>query len=141
MIKLIMGEMGKGKTKYLLDNVNEAVKTANGSIVYLDKSAQQMYDLNNKVRLIDISEYDIFNSSEFFGFITGVASQDHDLEYIFIDSFLKVAKVDQEKEAIVEAIERLAKLSEKCDITFVISVSRNKADLPEIPNTEIIVAL
>ena len=55
MVELIVGKKGKGKTKVLLDRVNNAVKEANGSIVYLDKSTKHMYELNNKVRLIDVS--------------------------------------------------------------------------------------
>ena len=53
MVQLIVGNRGKGKTKYLLDSVNEAMKNASGNIVYIDKSLKNMYELNNKIRLID----------------------------------------------------------------------------------------
>ena len=59
MVELIVGKKGKGKTKVLLDKVNGAVKDANGSIVYLDKSTKHMYELNNKVRLIDVSGFPV----------------------------------------------------------------------------------
>ena len=55
MVQLIVGKKGKGKTKQLLDKVNTEVKEVSGNIVYLDKSAKHMYELNNKVRLIDVS--------------------------------------------------------------------------------------
>ena len=71
MVELIVGKKGKGKTKVLLDRVNGAVKEANGSIVYLDKSTKHMYELNNKVRLIDVSSYPLKNADEFVGFICG----------------------------------------------------------------------
>ena len=48
-----------------------------------------MYELNNKVRLIDVSSYPLKNADEFVGFICGIISQDHDLEQIYLDSFLK----------------------------------------------------
>ena len=64
MVELIVGKKGKGKTKVLLDRVNGAVKEANGSIVYLDKSTKHMYELNNKVRLIDVSSYPLKNADE-----------------------------------------------------------------------------
>ena len=70
MVQLIVGKKGKGKTKQLLDKVNAEVKTANGNIVYIDKSTKHMFELNNKVRLIDLSEFDIQNSSEFIGFLS-----------------------------------------------------------------------
>ena len=71
MVELIVGKKGKGKTKVLLDKVNGAIKEANGSIVYLDKSTKHMYELNNKVRLIDVSVYPIKNADEFVGFVCG----------------------------------------------------------------------
>lgn len=57
MVQIISGKKGKGKTKYLLDSVNGAVASAQGSVVYLDKTAKHMYELSNKVRLIIVSDY------------------------------------------------------------------------------------
>ena len=94
MVELIVGKKGKGKTKVLLDKVNGAIKNVNGSIVYLDKSTKHMYELNNKIRLIDVSGYPIINADEFVGFICGIISQDHDLEQIYLDSFLTTAKLE-----------------------------------------------
>ena len=54
MVQLVVGKKGKGKTKYLLDKVNAEVQNASGNIVYLDKSTKHMYELNNKIRLIDV---------------------------------------------------------------------------------------
>ena len=65
MIQIIAGNKGNGKTKYLLDKVNTEIKSVHGNIVYLDKSSQHMYELNNKVRLIDTSEF-MLNSPEAF---------------------------------------------------------------------------
>ena len=53
MVQIIAGNKGKGKTKHLLDMANAAIKEANGSIVYLDKSSKHMYELNNRIRLIN----------------------------------------------------------------------------------------
>ena len=56
MVQLIIGEKGKGKTKHLLEKVNSEIQKISGNIVYLDKSTKHMYELNNKVRLIDVSD-------------------------------------------------------------------------------------
>ena len=72
MIEIIAGEKGKGKTKELLAKVNHSVTAASGNIVYLDKSQKHMYELNNKVRLIDVSVYPIKNADEFVGFVCGI---------------------------------------------------------------------
>ena len=91
MIEIIAGEKGKGKTKELLAKVNHSVATASGNIVYLDKSQKHMYELNNKVRLINVMDYPIDNCDEFLGFLCGIVSQDHDLEEMYLDSFLTIA--------------------------------------------------
>ena len=69
MIEIIAGEKGKGKTKELLAKVNHSVAAASGNIVYLDKSQKHMYELNNKVRLINVMDYPIDNCDEFLGFL------------------------------------------------------------------------
>ena len=52
MVQLIVGSKGDGKTKHLLDRVNNQIKTASGNIVYLDKNTKHMHELDNKVRLM-----------------------------------------------------------------------------------------
>ena len=140
MVEIIAGEKGKGKTKYLLDKVNESVKSASGNIVYLDKSQKHMYELNNKVRLINVTDYPITNCDEFLGFICGVISQDNDLEEMFLDSFLTIANIDSE-EAIAKAIEKLDVISEKYKVKFVLSVSKNLNQLPECAKAKVIISL
>ncbi len=139
MVELIVGKKGKGKTKVLLDRVNGAVKDANGSIVYLDKSTKHMYELNNKVRLIDVSSYPLKNADEFVGFICGIISQDHDLEQIYLDSFLKISKLEDAD--VTDTLEQLNKISEKYGISVVVSISVDKEELPEALQDKIAVAL
>ena len=139
MVELIVGKKGKGKTKVLLDRVNGAVKEANGSIVYLDKSTKHMYELNNKVRLIDVSSYPLKNADEFVGFICGIISQDHDLEYMFLDSFLKLSSL--EGADITNCIKRLEDLGDKYKVTFVLSVSMDAEELPDSVKKDVAIAL
>lgn len=140
MVELIVGKKGKGKTKVLLDKVNGAIKDASGSIVYLDKSTKHMYELNNKIRLIDVSVYPIKNADEFVGFVCGIISQDHDLEQIYLDSFLTTAKLT-EKEEIAEALAHLTEVGEHFNVKFVVSMSLDKEDVPEDFQDKISVAL
>ena len=139
MVELIVGKKGKGKTKVLLDKVNGAVKEANGSIVYLDKSTKHMYELNNKVRLIDVSVYPIKNADEFVGFVCGIISQDHDLEQIYLDSFLKVSKLEDAD--VTDTLDQLDKIGEKYGISIVVSISLDKEEIPEALQDKIAVAL
>ncbi len=139
MVEIIAGEKGKGKTKYLLDKVNESIKSASGNIVYLDKSQKHMYELNNKVRLINVTDFPVTNCDEFLGFICGIVSQDHDLQEMYLDSFLTIANIDDGQ--IPHAIEKLDVISEKYNVRFILSVSRNEADLPECAKAKIIISL
>ena len=139
MIQIIAGEKGKGKTKQLLDKVNTEIKTAHGSIVYLDKNAKHMYELNNKIRLIDTSAFPIGNSDEFLGFICGILSQDHDLEQMYLDSFLKLSAL--EGADITETYETLKKISDKYHVTFVLSISMDADELPECAKGDVIISL
>ncbi len=139
MVQIIAGEKGKGKTKYLLDKANAAIKESTGSIVYLDKSSKHMYELNNKIRLINVKEYPITSCEAFIGFICGIISQDYDLEMMFLDSFLKLASL--EGEDISEVITTLETIGEKYHVTFVLSVSMDKENMPENAQKDVIIAL
>ena len=139
MVEIIAGEKGKGKTKYLLDKVNDSVKAASGNIVYLDKSQKHMHELNNKVRLINVTDFPITNCDEFLGFICGIVSQDHDLQEMYLDSFLTIASIADGQ--INHAIEKLDIISEKYNVKFILSVSKNESDLPECAKAKIIISL
>ena len=140
MIEIICGEKGKGKTKELLAKVNNTVTTASGNVVYLDKSQKHMYELNNKVRLINVMDYPVSNCDEFLGFICGIISQDNDLEEMYLDSFLTIASIDTEAD-ILRAIEKLDVISEKYKVRFVLSVSKDKDKLPECVKAKVIIPL
>ena len=139
MVQLIVGKKGKGKTKQLLDKVNSEVKSISGNIVYLDKSTKHMYELNNKVRLIDVSQYMIENSSEFVGFVCGILSQDHDLQQMYFDSFLKIAALKDEE--LCNVIDKLTKVSQAFNVDFILSVSLDETELPENLKSMVIASL
>jgi len=139
MVQLIVGKKGKGKTKQLLDKVNSEIKNITGNIVYLDKSTKHMYELNNKVRLIDVSECQIENSSEFIGFVCGIISQDHDLQQMYFDSFLKIScLLDAD---ITATVEKLEKVSAATGVDFILSVSLDEDELPEGMKEKVIISL
>jgi len=139
MVQLIVGKKGKGKTKELLDKVNSEVKNVSGNIVYLDKSTKHMYELNNKVRLIDVSQCMIENSDEFIGFVCGIISQDHDLQQMYFDSFLKISCLEDAD--ITETVEKLDKVSASSNVDFILSVSKDEAELPDAVKEKIIISL
>ena len=129
MVELIVGKEGKGKTKQLLERVNSEIKTASGNIVFIDRNDKHMFELNNKVRLVNVAEYDFTNSSEFLGFVCGILSQDHDIEQMYIDAVLKVAKTD--KSELTAVVKRLATIGNKFNVKFTASVTLDASDIAE----------
>ncbi|MCR4586188.1 MAG: twitching motility protein PilT [Lachnospiraceae bacterium] len=139
MIQLIVGKEGKGKTKEMLDKVNKEITQASGNIVYLDKNAKHMYELNNKIRLVDVSDFDFNTSEEFYGFICGIISQDHDLEQLYFDNFKRIGCVADD--AIEAVLTKFEKLSEKTGVDFCFSMAVTEAEIPDSFKEKIIVSL
>lgn len=139
MVELILGKEGKGKSRALLDYAAEEIKNVNGNIVFLDRNTKNMYELNNKIRLIVVNNYDVKTSDEFIGFILGLLSQDHDLEQILIDGFLDLSHLFQDN--FVPTINRLSEISRKFDVKFVISICLDEPDLPEGIDAHIMASL
>ena len=139
MVQLITGEKGKGKTRHLLDRVNSEIQKVTGSVVFLDKSSKHMFELNNRIRLIDVSEYSLRDPDEFAGFVSGIISQDHDLEQMYIDNVLKLSNATDEQ--IDPLMERLEDISKKWGVDFVINISKDEKELSEKLREKIIISL
>lgn len=120
----------------MLDHVHDSIKNVDGNIVYLDKSSQNMHELDNKVRLINVSEYPIQNTDQFLGFVCGICSQDYDLQEIYLDGFLKISGL--EGKDISDALKQLNKISEQFKVNMILSVSMNEEDLPEFARSQVI---
>lgn len=129
MIKVIIGKKGSGKTKYMIDEVNTAVKEEPGCLVFLSKGNRLMYDLAHNVRYVNTQEFDIENYDEFYGFICGIISNNFDTSHIFIDSAWKI--VDSAEEGFENFLKQLENIGEKFNIRFSISISADKEDAPE----------
>ena len=124
MIQIISGVKGKGKTKFLIQKANEAVKAANGSVVYLDKNNKHMYELSNRIRLINVGDFPI---------------DTYDLEHMFFDSFLTIASVSEDYVGYV--LSKLSDISEKFHVDFTISVSIDADSIPEEFKKDIVISL
>ncbi len=139
MVHLIIGLKGEGKTRELLDKVNTEIKNANGNIVYLDINSKHMYELNNKIRLIDVSRFPIKNSDEFVGFISGIISQDHDLQTVYLDAFRKCARLEDAD--VTETVLRLDKISTMFNVEIVISLTEDITQISDELKDKVLVAL
>jgi hypothetical protein len=139
VVEIIIGDKGKGKTKFLITKANDSALLTNGSLVYLDKNNKHMYELSNRIRMINVTDYKVDNFDMFRGFLYGITSQNHDLEKIFLDSFLTIAHITENE--IQAAIDFLSDFSDTHNIDFIVSLSMNKDVLPDQLQSLVTVAL
>ena len=128
MIQLIFGEKGSGKTKQILETANRSAETAKGSTVFVDIDDDYMYDLNLSIRFINATEYALSGPKMFYGFLCGIAASDHDLEFIFVDSFTKI--VHHDLDTLEELFRQLKVFSDAHGIHLVLSLSCMPEQLP-----------
>ena len=94
MIQLIVGGKGSGKTKKMIDMINDSAKTTPGNIVCIEKSMKLTYDIDHAARLIDVDEYKISGYDMLYGFIAGILAGNYDIVEVYLDGVLKLGNHD-----------------------------------------------
>ena len=95
MIQVIMGLKGTGKTKKLLDSINQALGNASGDVVCIEYGKKLTYDVNYRVRLVDSQEYAINSSDMLKGFLSGLHAGNFDITNVYIDNLYKTIGTDR----------------------------------------------
>ena len=127
MIKLITGKKGTGKTKVLIDMINDAVKSTNGDLICIEKGAKLTYDICYKVRLVDAERFNVSGYDSFYGFVAGMLAGNYDIKEIFVDSILKIGGTDFDEFGIM--LDKLDKLTGD-DTQVIFTVSADNEELP-----------
>lgn len=128
MVKIITGKKGTGKTKILIDMINEASKKSDGYVVCIDKSEKLRYDIPTNVRIVDTDANSIYSFEAFYGLVAGLVAGNYDIKEIFVDSILKVGGADFE--ALGAVLNKIDKLTGS-DVKVTFTVSAELADLPD----------
>lgn len=121
MLKVIFGIQGVGKSRQMCSEANNRLASARGTVVFIDKDNDHMYDLNRDVRFINASEYGISGYDMLMGFVAGIAARDFDLEALYINSFAKL--VDMPVSVLEPAIRFLKKFSDKSGVDVTVSIN------------------
>jgi hypothetical protein len=95
MIHVIMGLKGSGKTKKLIDSINETLAHATGDVVCIEYGKKLTYDVNYRVRLVDSKEYGISNPDMLKGFLSGLHAGNFDITNVYIDNLYKTIGTDR----------------------------------------------
>ena len=129
MIKVFYGKKGTGKTKHMLESANALAKESNGTVVYIDDSNEQMMKLSHKIRFINILDYPVSGVEPFLGFLCGVASQNYDIETVFIDGLTYI--VHENPESLKTFFDGLEKISAEHNAHFYISINGDENNIPD----------
>ncbi len=125
MIKLIIGKKGSGKTKKLVDMVNDAAGKSLGNVVCIEKGDVLTFSVTHKARLIDVCDTNVSGYGEYYGMLAGIKAGNNDVTHVFGDATLRIGGRDYEEFAAF--LERVAKIE---DVEFIFTVSCDEAELP-----------
>lgn len=128
MIKLIVGPKGCGKTKTMIDMIDNATKTTSGNIVVIEKSMKLTTSINHQARLLDVDEYGIQGGDMLYGFVAGVLAGNYDITELFIDGILRI--VDHDMDVAATVLDKIDAIT-RDSVEVVITVSATEDALPE----------
>lgn len=122
MVRLIMGVKGSGKTKQLIELINNAAKNEPGSVVCIEADSNMTYDIHYHIRLIDAQEYKLDSYEVYRGFISGLYAGNYDISQVFIDNLCKTVggSVGRETESFLNWLDAFG---EKNGIKFIVTIS------------------
>lgn len=122
MVRLIMGVKGSGKTKQLIELINNAAKDEPGNVVCIEANRNMTYDIHYHIRLIDAQEYKLKSFDLFRGFISGLYAGNYDISHVFIDNLLKTVGQSSIQET-EEFLNWLDVFGERNNIKFTVTIS------------------
>ena len=121
MLKLIIGVKGTGKTKQLIEMVNQSLEATKGDVVCIEKGEKLRFDVSYKCRLINTEEFAINDADNLYGFVAGILASNNDVTDLYIDSALKICK--DEIDEFDKILDKVADLAAKKEVNCVMTLS------------------
>ena len=130
MVELLIGKKGSGKTKTLIEKVNAASMVADGNVVYICKDMSGIYDIKSNVRMCETASFNMSSYKDLLFFIIGIISGNYDITNIFIDGIFKIIN-SEDLAGAEEFLKNIQDISNRFEVSFVISVSVDANDAPD----------
>ena len=130
MINLIIGSRGSGKTKHLIELVNETAKTSKGNVVCIEKGNTLTFDVTSAVKLCDVDEYGVNGYDAYYGFLCGICAGNYDITDVFCDATYKIVG-EKDFDLIADFLERVSALAEEANVKFTFTLSCDERDIPD----------
>lgn len=130
MIKVLIGKKGSGKTKTLIDSVNNAAEKANGNVVFISNDTKRhIFDIKHEARMVETAAFVLKTYDEFYGFLCGLISNNFDITNIYVDSIFKI--VGETLDGAEKFFNDVLELGEKYNIDFMFTFSMDADAAPE----------
>ncbi|MEL7647151.1 MAG: ATP-binding protein [Sedimentibacter sp.] len=136
MVQLVCGHSGSGKTMRMIEMANKTMDSIQGKMVFLEANNRHIFDLDYRIRYINTKEFGLTNADQFQGFVCGLIATDYDVELVYIDGLYKIAQAGMEN--LETVVNRLDYLSEKFNVSFIMSVNHVEEEIPESLKNRII---
>ena len=130
MIQIFCSERGAGKTKRLIEMANSSSRSAKGNVVFIDDDNTNARLIDRRIRFVSADEFDIKGCKAFYGFLSGIISNNYDIEKIYIDGLLSM--IDCSLENTKDLFFKLSNLCKKYSVKLFINV--NSDIYEEIPH-------
>ena len=98
MVRLIMSGSGEGKTKQLIELMENTAESNVGCMVCIEPKRNMSFNLRHQTRMIDASEFAIGSFEALRGFLSGLYAGNYDISHIFIDNLCKIAHNNNEQD-------------------------------------------
>ena len=124
MVRLIMSGSGEGKTKQLIELMENAAEQDVGCMVCIEPTRNMSFNLRHQTRMIDASEFSIDSFETLRGFICGLYAGNYDISHVFIDNLCKVARSNDERQ-VGQFLNWLDAFSSPLNLKITVTVSAN----------------
>ena len=129
MIHVIMGLKGSGKTKKLIDSINQTAQNSAGDVVCIEYDKKLTFDISYRVRLVDSKEYGVDNIDKLKGLVCGLHAGNYDITNVYIDNLYKT--IGSDRKVGEEFILWCAEFAKTNNMEITVTVSDDPAEASE----------